>query len=77
VTHRIENDDGVWQGSLLILGFPDGEEATGPTVMTGEGAYEGLSAVVMIGFREAPCPNTRGYIIEGGVPAPPVPRTGQ
>jgi hypothetical protein len=77
VTHRIENGEGAWQGSLLILGFPDGEEVIGPIVMTGEGAYDGLTAVAMDGFGEAPCPNTRGYIIEGSVPAPPVPQTGQ
>jgi hypothetical protein len=77
VTHRVENDEGAWQGSHVILGFPDGEEAAGPVVMTGEGAYEGLAAVAMIGFGEAPCPNTRGYIVEGSVPAPPVPQTGR
>jgi hypothetical protein len=76
VTHRVENDEGAWQGSLLSMEFPDGDSVDGPIVLTGEGAYEGLSAVAAINFYGA-CPNTRGYIIEGGVPAPPVPQTGQ
>jgi hypothetical protein len=76
-THRIENDEGAWQGSGMRIDFADGESLDGPLVLIGEGAYEGLTAVGIIRFGEAPCPNTRGYIIEGGVPAPPVPQTGQ
>jgi hypothetical protein len=77
-THRVENDDGAWQGSGVVIFYGDGESLGGPLVVIGEGAYEGLTAVFgIIGFGEAPCPNTRGYIIEGGVPAPPVPQTGQ
>ena len=78
-THRIENDDGAWQGSFVVVGTPD-HPSTGlqydlQYVLVGEGAYEGLTAV-MIGSDGA-CPNTRGYIVEGNVPAPPVPQTGQ
>jgi hypothetical protein len=76
-THRVENDEGAWQGSLLDLGLPDAEDARGPLVLIGEGAYDGLTAVAVIDFAGRPCPNTRGYIIEGGVPAPPVPYTVQ
>ena len=75
-THRIENDEGAWQGSLQGIDFNDGESLDGPLVLIGEGAYEGLTAVATVEFG-GPCPNTRGYIIEGGVPAPPVPQTGQ
>ena len=75
-TDRIENDEGAWQGSLLEIDFADGENIDGPLVMAGEGAYEGLTAVTIIAFG-AVCPNTRGYIIEGSVPAPPVPQTDQ
>jgi hypothetical protein len=74
-THRIENDEGAWQGSLLEIDFADGESFDGNLVMIGEGAYEGLTAVGIIQFGAA-CPNTRGYIIEGTIPEPPVPNTG-
>jgi hypothetical protein len=74
-THRIENDEGAWQGSLLEIDFADGDSFDGNLVLIGEGAYDGLTAVTIINFGAA-CPNTRGYIIEGSVPAPPVPNTG-
>ena len=73
-THRIENDEGAWEGTLLAVDFA-GDESSGPLGLIGEGAYEGLTAVATIDFDGA-CPNTRGYIIEGGVPAPPAPQTG-
>jgi hypothetical protein len=42
--------------------------------MVGEGAYEGLTAI----FARPENSNcVRGYIIEGTIPAPPVPQTGQ
>jgi hypothetical protein len=77
-TFRVENPDGAWQGSAMTIGDP---QTTGAApfviVMIGEGAYESLTAVMA----EEPsvdsaCPNARGYIIEGSVPAPPVPNTG-
>jgi hypothetical protein len=75
-TNRIENDDGAWQGSVAMLNSPDGTTYVGPMVMTGEGAYEGLTAIVgWVDFWNR-CDVT-GYIIEGGIPAPPVPQTGQ
>jgi hypothetical protein len=36
--------------------------------MTGEGAYEGLTAAMIYTF-SVDCPNVRGYILELGVPA--------
>jgi hypothetical protein len=78
-TKRIENDEGAWEGSAVLLSSPDGTTYVGPTVMTGEGAYEGLTAII------ANDPDTwaessscvTGYIIEGSIPAPPTPQTGQ
>jgi hypothetical protein len=67
---------GAWQGSLLEIDFPDGGNVDRSFVLIGEGAYEGLSAVAKIGFGEA-CPNMRGYIIDGSVPAPPTPNAGR
>jgi hypothetical protein len=62
-------------GVARRIGFPDGESHHPSFVLNGEGAYQGLTAVGTIGFG-ATCPNTRGYIIDGSVPAPPVPNTG-
>jgi hypothetical protein len=75
-TDLIVNDDGAWQGSAVVLAFPDDRPRFPLVVLIGEGAYEGLTAVVALddsaGDVSGPCPNTRGYIIEGSVPAPPV-----
>ena len=74
-TFRIENDEGAWQGSAQNLAFPDGTVVTGPYVMVGEGAYEGLTAsFTWPDDEDGNC--MRGYIIEGTTPAPPVPQTG-
>ena len=74
-TNRIENDEGAWQGSAARLGYPDGTDNVGPIVMVGEGAYEGLTAIIGFEAYGDRC-TVRGYIIEGSVPAPPVPQTG-
>ena len=78
-TDRIENYEGAWQGSVVLLGSPDDPTYVGPMVMTGEGAYGGLTAIVAFHgdtFWQGDC-HGGGYIIEGNVPAPPVPQTGQ
>jgi hypothetical protein len=75
-TDRIENDEGAWQGSVVMLRYPDDTTYLGPVVMVGEGAYEGLTAIVAFVAWGEDCA-VRGYIIEGSVPAPPVPQTGQ
>ena len=74
-TDRIENDEGAWQGSVVMLRFPD-DTASVQMVMVGEGAYEGLTAIVAFEEFGEGC-MVRGYIIEGSVPAPPMPQTGQ
>mgnify|MGYP003545272335 CR=1 FL=1 len=50
----------------------------GPMVMVGEGAYEGLTAIVAFpdDWAGDDC-TVSGYIIEGSIPAPPVPQTGE
>jgi hypothetical protein len=75
-TDRIENDEGAWQGSAVWYRPAEGEGSFAPMVMTGEGAYEGMTAI--LGFVEGygECAVT-GYIIEGGIPAPPVPPSEQ
>lgn len=66
----------AWQGSLVEIDFPDGQGVHETFMLNGEGDYEGLAAVGTVGFGAA-CPNIRGYIIDGRVPAPPVPNTGR
>jgi hypothetical protein len=69
---RIENAEGAWQGQARGATLPDGASWTGPLVMTGEGAYEGLTAVLL--WTDDACfLDLRGIIIE--FPDPPVPPT--
>ena len=76
-TDRIENDEGAWQGSGVLLAFPEARSTSAPMVMVGEGAYEGLTAIVGLSSRAGDDCAVEGYIIEGSIPAPPVPQTGQ
>jgi hypothetical protein len=70
--HRIENDDGAWQGAATGATLPGGTSAYGPVVLTGEGAYEGLTAV-LFGIEDACFFDFRGIVME--FPDPPVPAT--
>ena len=71
--HRIENAEGAWHGSAVGLSLPDGMKWPGPAVLTGEGAYKGLTAALLA--VEGSCfLNFRGIVTE--VPVPPVPFTG-
>jgi hypothetical protein len=72
-TYRIENDDGAWQGSDAFLRSDD---EFWDLALIGEGAYEGLTAIINAYQDQTPCPNTRGFIFEGSVPPPPEPYTG-
>jgi hypothetical protein len=71
--HRIENDEGAWQGSSV--GFTDAGEVseTGPAVLIGEGAYEGLTAMIATSIEGECFLNVRGIVIS--VPATPAPVT--
>jgi hypothetical protein len=67
---RIENDQGAWQGGSTGVELPDGAQAGWLTVLTGEGAYAGLEAVMLT--TDGACfQNYRGLVIEG--PTIPVP----
>jgi hypothetical protein len=79
---RIENDEGAWQGSAPDAYLPDGPEVTwGMMVLTGEGAYEGLTVAFWSrlvddqcfpGDPDNPCVHdVRGLVFEGEMP--PVP----
>ena len=72
--HFIENANGTWHGSAVGISLPDGAEQGSPAVLTGEGAYEGLTAVLLV--TEGSCFfDFRGIVME--VPDPPVPFTGE
>ena len=73
-SRRIENDDGAWQGSGVMVRFPDETPSLWRPMyaVVGEGAYEGLTAVIAQSWSSS-CPNTRGYVFEGKIPEPPVP----
>jgi hypothetical protein len=74
-TDRIENDDGAWQGTSVWYRPAAGDQSFAPVVMVGEGAYEGLTAI--LGGTEAYDCTVSGYIIEGSIPAPPMPPSDQ
>ena len=73
--YRVENDDGAWQsGPVSGIEFAEREMMVAP-VFTGEGAYEGLTAIVEMSGREtdiggASDADLRGAIF-GGSPPPP------
>jgi hypothetical protein len=72
---HVANDEGAWTGggSLFAVVSESGpaDGADEPTwILAGEGAYEGLTAMVRVDFPEA----FAAVILEGEVPpAPPVP----
>lgn len=71
---RIENAEGAWQGEANGATLPDGTSANGPVALTGEGAYEGLTVVLL--WVDDPCfINFRGVVME--FPDPPVPATSE
>ena len=73
-TWRIENDEGAWQGSHPNIGFADGTYSKATTILIGEGAYEGLTAIWEEQHDGAACAwDVRGLIIEGDAPAAPEP----
>ncbi len=68
-TLSIENEDGVWREVPQIrIEFPGASEAdTSVTVLEGEGAYEGLVAVLQVTAGDAGR-EYEGFIIDGGLP---------
>jgi hypothetical protein len=70
MTWRIENDEGAWEGGQMELVLSDGTQLQALTTLTGEGAYEGLTALMgVVGFEDGCTADVRGVIVEG-VPAP-------
>jgi hypothetical protein len=65
---RMDGAEGSWVGTGVGLSRPDGS-SQGQDVLVGEGAYEGLFAVLNCG-NETGCD---GFIFEGEMPAQPEP----
>jgi hypothetical protein len=70
--HRIENDQGAWQGWDMGAGLSDDEMTISPVFLTGEGAYEGLKAILFPDVGGCFF-NFKGLVID--FPEPPVPST--
>ena len=73
---RVANDEGAWTGGGLLYAVPSNEDAVGvdqPTwVLSGEGAYDGLTAVLRADL--GPDGSFGGVIVGAEPPAaPPVP----
>jgi hypothetical protein len=68
-TWRIENDEGAWEGGQTELVLADGTQLPSLTTLTGEGAFEGMTALMeIVGLEDGCTADIRGVIVEG-VPA--------
>ena len=73
---RIENAEGAWQGSGHEVSVPDIPVLEwSVAVLTGEGAYDGLTAVVGGTWSDDPCGSELRGLIFAGEP-PPMPEGG-
>ena len=71
-TWRIENEEGAWHGSLTSVYLSDSPDTAASTVLTGEGAYDGLSVLWEEQADWEACTwDVRGLIVEGDPPAVP------
>jgi hypothetical protein len=74
-THRLDGPDGAW--TVTERGFMEADGAFALLVLTGEGAYEGLSAMLVEVVSEEITGDSptiwEGYIFEGGLPPLPDP----
>jgi len=70
---RVANDEGAWTGGGLLYALPTNEDAVGvdePTwVLSGEGAYDGLTAVLRADL--GPDGSFAGVIVGAEPPAAP------
>lgn len=71
--HQIENDEGAWHGSSVGFSDTGDDSVTGPAVLIGEGAYEGLTAIIVTSIEGDCFLNVRGFVVS--VPATPAPVT--
>jgi hypothetical protein len=75
---RVENEDGAWQSEVLTgADFPDGSQTVRTYTFHGEGAYDGLTAIVEDGAPQEDQfdSDLRGVIIDFDLPPDPEPRS--
>jgi hypothetical protein len=69
--HRLDGPDGAWVGVGYGAVFPEGE--VGLILLTGEGAYEGLGAVLKVIPPDDGEVIYEGYLYDTGLPPLPAP----
>ena len=69
---RITNEDGAWVGQTTSFRFPPESYSTFTVKLDGQGAYEGLTAVMEADFSEDCGFDIRGVVVGGDLPATPV-----
>ena len=69
--HRLDGPDGAWVGVGYGAVFPDGE--VGLLLLTGEGAYEDLGAVLRVIPTDDGEVSYEGYLYDTGLPPVPDP----
>ena len=71
VSLRVENDEGSWSGPCDTLIIADGSPDPFTCLFSGEGAYDGLSAYLVMEQPEQPPFPFKGLIFEGDLPPMP------
>jgi hypothetical protein len=69
---EITNEDGAWVGQNSSFRFPPDSYNTFTVKLDGQGAYEGLTAVMEADFNEDCGFDIRGVVVDGDLPATPV-----
>jgi len=72
--HRIENDRGAWQGWSMGGGLSADTKTFSPVFLRGEGAYDGLTAILFTNDASGCFFGFRGLVLDFPEP-PPVPAT--
>ena len=71
VSWLIRTDDGAWRGPAISMKDSEGDWSTSTMSLTGEGAYEGYTAVVENDYTEDCSWELRGLVFEGELPHHP------
>ena len=67
---HVETEGGAWEGIETPIVFSDESRSTTTAVLVGEGAHDGLTAVIEFD-QEGEGWDLRGVIIDGDMPPPP------
>ena len=69
---EITDEDGSWVGETASFRFPPDSYNTFTVMLDGQGAYEGLTAVMEADFTDDCGFDIRGVVVDGELPATPV-----